>query len=137
MAFAGTLGPMAAARLNEFLERVYPWKIARGQIQRIDFDVRVRAGVASGTVTPHYRDLSIKVTGRGADGLLGTGGVIGDAARGVASAMARAKVNGRNPEAGKPASSGTVAYTFTQRETLVAFVWHSLRQGLLAIVRKE
>jgi hypothetical protein len=139
LAFRGALGSMPATAFNEFLERVYPWRIERGRVQRIHFDANIQNGVATGTVTPLYTDLSIKVTGRGADGLLGTGGVVGDAARGVASLVANwTEFNERNPaESGKPPRSGAIADTFTRRETLPALVWRSLRGGLLAVVRKE
>jgi hypothetical protein len=132
MAFSGKLGPMAATALNEFLERVYPWKIAKGQIQRITFQATVRNGVATGTVTPLYNDLSIDVTGRGDEGLIGTGGVVGDVARGVANLMAASKINETNT-----AATGEITYPFTGRETLPGFVWHSLRQGLLAVVKSQ
>jgi hypothetical protein len=132
MAFSGKLGPMPATALNEFLERVYPWRIEKGQVQRITFHATVRNGVATGNVTPLYNDLSINVTGRGDQGLIGTGGVVGDVARGVANLMAASKINETNT-----AAAGEINHPFTRHETLPGFVWHSLRQGLLAVVKSE
>lgn len=138
MAFSGTLGPMPATAFNLVLEHLETWKIAHGQVERIGFSATVRRGVARGAITPLYTDLSVRVTGHGSGGILGSGGIIGGAARGLASLAANwTKVKGRNPDdPAKPPRSGRITHAFTPLETLPGFLWFSLRDGLLAVLLK-
>lgn len=137
MAFRGTLGPIDATRLNSFIQETLPLRFTRGRIEEVAFDARVNDGAASGFVTPRYRDLAIKVTGRGAGGVLGTGGVIGDAARGIATAVGLAQLHAANPDRGaKAPRRGAIDVRFASTQTLPAFVWVCMRTGLLAAVRK-
>jgi hypothetical protein len=104
----------------------------------ITFDATVVNGVAAGTITPRYHDLAIEVTGRGAKGILGGGGVIGDAARGIATFLGNAaEINADNPGDGETVPrTGTIKHTFTPNETLPAFLWASIRDGLFSVMRK-
>jgi hypothetical protein len=69
---------------------------------------------------------------------LGSGGILGDAARDIASFVGNlTEVRANNPdEPEKAPRSGTIRHTFTSDETLPAFLWESVRDGLLAVVRK-
>jgi hypothetical protein len=138
MAFSGTLGPMPATPFNLILEHLENWKIARGHVERIGFSATVHHGVARGTLTPLYTDLSVQVTGQGGGGVLGTHGIIGGAARGLASLVANwTKIRGQNPDGpGRPPRVGPIAHVFTPSETLPGFLWVSLREGLLAGIRR-
>jgi len=79
----------------------------------------------------------VEVTGEGSKGILGTGGVIGDAARGVATLVGKTELRSDNPENGETAPrAGRIAHAFTPDQTLPAFVWRSLRGGLMGVVKK-
>ena len=120
MGFRGTLGAMPATAFNDFVEPIYPWRIEEGKLSSIKFTATVQNGVATGTVTPVYRDLNVDVTGKGATGILGSGGVIGNAARGIASLAANVmKVNTNNPDdpdhPTKPPQVGVIRHVFNGR----------------------
>ena len=135
MAFRGSLGPMPAAAFNAFVAKTSALEIASGRVQEITFDAKVRNGVAAGTITPRFSDLNIDVVRRG-PGLLGKGGIIGGAARGVASVAANLTVREANPSGnGNPPRVGRVNHTHRREETLIAFLWFSLRDGLFEVVR--
>ena len=138
MTFRGTLGPMPATGFNAFIHETSPLRLAKGRIVEIAFDAMVANGVARGTVTPRYHDLTVEVTGRGSKGILGTGGVIGDAARGIATLVGNlTELRSDNPDDSATAPRiGPINHTFTSRETLPAFLWASIRDGLFAVVRK-
>ena len=138
MTFRGKLGAMPATSLNAFIHETFPLRLAKGRIKEIVFGATVTNGVAEGTVTPLYNDLTVEVTGRGSGGILGTGGVIGDAARGIATFVGNlTEMQGDNPDDGETAPRrGTINHTFTPTETLPAFLWISIRDGLFAVVRK-
>ena len=138
MKFRGTLGPMPATKFNAFIHETFPMRLDKGRIVEIAFDATVANGVARGTVTPRYNDLAVEVTGRGSKGILGTGGVIGDAARGIATAVGNlTELRSDNPDDGETTPrTGPIDHTFTPSETLPTFVWKSIRDGLFAVVRK-
>ena len=138
MTYRGKLGPMPASALNAFVDRAFPFRLSKGRIKSIEFAATVRNGVAEGTVTPLYNDLAVEVTGHGSKGILGTGGVIGDAARGLATFVGNAtEMRSDNPEEGaQPPRRGTIRHVFAPTETLPAFLWFGLRDGLFGVVRK-
>jgi hypothetical protein len=138
MTFRGTLGAMPATALNPFVEEVLPLRITDGRVAGVSFSAAVNAGVARGRITPRYSDLSLSVMRRGSEGILGRGGVFGDAARGIASFVANQwKVRGNNPDnPTKPPRSGRIRRAFRSDQTLPAFLWASVRDGLLQVVRQ-
>lgn len=138
MAFSGTLGPMPAEAFNLALEHMENWRIAHGQVEGVTVGATVHDGVARGTLTPLYSDLSVRVTGHGTGGILGSGGIIGGAVRGVASLVANwAKMKGSNPRRpGERPRSGPISHAFAPSETLPAFLWVSVREGLLVVISK-
>ncbi|HTD71142.1 MAG TPA: hypothetical protein VK647_11885 [Gemmatimonadales bacterium] len=137
MTFRGTLGAMPATSLNAFVREVFPLRIAKGRVVGISFSATVANGVSRGTITPRYNDLSVSVTRSGSEGILGGGGIVGVAARGIASFMGNLmKVHANNPDDAKTTPRiGTISHTLTSDETLPAFLWASVRGGLLAVVR--
>ena len=138
MAFSGTLGPMPATAFNLVIEHLENWRIADGQVQRITFGATVHRGVARGSLTPLYTDLSVRVTGHGTGGILGAHGIIGGAVRGLASLVANmTTLKEANPRhAGERPRSGPISHVFTPSETFPGFLWVSLREGLLVVRRK-
>ena len=137
MSYRGRLGTMDADPLNRLLAQILNVRIASGRITAINFDAVVRGGIARGTITPRYRNLSVSVIQRGSEGVLGTGGIIGDAARGVATLAANWDVRPDNPEnSGSPVLSGSIHHAFKPTETLPGFLWFGLRDGLMSVVRK-
>jgi hypothetical protein len=136
MTYRGTLGAMPATHLNRFVEEVFPWRIAKGQIGEIKFAVVVKNGVAVGTITPLYTDLSVDVTRRGSKGIVGIGGIVGHTVRGIASMAGDLQVHANNPNAPtKPRRTGTIHHVFAGQETLPGFLWVSLRDGMLLVIR--
>ena len=138
MSFGGTLGAMPAASFNGFIGETMPLRLTNGQVVGISFSATVVHGVANGSVTPCYNDLSVAVTRRGSTGIMGSGGIFGGAVRGIASLVGNwTQVRANNPsDAGATPRSGTIHHTFTSDETLPAFLWAGVREGLLAVVRK-
>jgi len=138
MSFRGTLGAMPVASFNPFIQETMAIRLTKGQVVGISFHATVRDGIARGSVTPRYNDLSVAVTQRGSSGIMGLGGTLGGAARGIASFVGNwMKVRANNPDdAAATPRSGTIRHTFTSDETLPAFLWASVRDGLLAVVRK-
>ena len=136
--FRGTLGAMPAASFNPFIRETMPLRLTNGRVVGIAFQATVTNGVARGSVTPCYNDLSVAVTRRGSTGIMGSGGIFGGAARGIASLVGNwTKVRANNPEdAAATPRSGAIHHTFTSDETLPAFLWASVRDGLLSVVRK-
>ena len=138
MSFGGTLGAMPAASLNAFVQETMALRLTKGRVVGISFHATVTNGVARGSVTPRYNDLSVAVTQRGSTGIMGRGGILGGAARGIASLVGKwMKVRANNPDdAAAAPRSGTIRHTFTSDETLPAFLWAGVRDGLLAVVKK-
>jgi len=138
MSFRGTLGAMPATSFNPFIRETMPLRLTNGRVVGISFHATVTGGVARGSVTPRYNDLSVAVTQRGSTGIMGLGGIIGGAARGIASFVGnRMKLRANNPDNTTAAPrSGIIRHTFTSDETLPAFLWASVRDGLMAVVRK-
>lgn len=137
MRFRGTLGAMSARVLNPFLVETGALQIENRQVAGVSFSVAVRNGVAIGTITPRFNDLSVSVTRSGSEGILGGGGILGGAARRIASFAAKLMLRANNPDS--PANApriGTIGHAFTPDETLIAFLWSSVRDGLLLVVRR-
>jgi hypothetical protein len=112
-------------------------RIENGHIAGVAFSAVVKNGVASGTITPRFSDLSLSVTRSGSEGILGSGGILGGAARGIASFASRLTVRANNPDSPVNAPrSGAISHTFVPDETLIAFLWAGVRDGLVSVVRK-
>jgi hypothetical protein len=137
MTFRGTLGAMPAPVLNPFVVETQALQIESGQVAGVAFSVAVENGVATGTITPRFTNLSVSVTRRGSEGLLGNRGIFGGAARGIASFAAGLTLRQDNPDSPllEP-HVGRIDRTFTSDEALIAFVWSGVRDGLLSVVKK-
>lgn len=139
MAYRGSLGPMDATLLNRFLEPAADVRITSGRVTRgIRFNVVVRNGVASGTITPLYDQLRVKVLRSGSHGVLGSRGTIGAAARRVASLFANERiVRDDNPgDDDSPARVGRIYRVRAPSEKLPGFLWDGLKEGLFDVIKK-
>jgi len=138
MTLRGTLGAMSALNFNPFVRETDALKITDGHVAGIAFNMAVRNGVATGAITPLFSNLSVSVTRHGSGGILGNGGIIGGAARGIASFAAKvAVVRANNPEAPEDEPRiGTISQAYGPHDTLLSFVWASLRDGLLSVVKR-
>jgi hypothetical protein len=138
MRLRGTLGAMPAQAFNQFAVPTGALQIESGQVAGGSFNMTIKHGVARGAITPRFNDLSVSITRNGSTGILGNGGIIGGAARGIASfAATRLAMRANNPDKATTAPRiGTINHTFKSSETLIAFLWVSLRDGLLSVVKK-
>jgi hypothetical protein len=139
MTYSGSLGAMNAAVLNRFVEPAARVRITSGRVTNgIRFDVRVRDGVATGTITPLYDQLRVKVMRQESHGILGSRGFFGSVARRVASFVANERmIRDDNPDnPGETVRVGRINRRFEAGEKLPKFIWESLRDGLLAVIEK-
>jgi hypothetical protein len=137
MRLRGVLGPMSALDFNPLVAEIGSVRIEHGQVAGATFNVVVKSGVASGTITPLFSDLSVSVTRKGSTGILGNGGIFGGAVRGIASFAANEMmVRNNNPDGTNPPLTGAIHHVYVPRETLIKFVWMSLRDGLLSVIKK-
>ena len=137
MTIQGAIGAMSALAFNAFVAETGALQVESGRVAGVAFRVAVRNGVATGTVTPRFNDLSVSVTRGGSHGILGGGGILGGTARGIASFAVAQRLRAANPD--RPADAplvGRIDRTFTPDKTLLAFLWLSLRDGLLAVVKR-
>jgi hypothetical protein len=135
--YRGTLHSMPVTRLNRLTSQIFPVRVTGGTVTRMTYDIGVRDGVARGQATPVYDGLSISLTETGADGILGSGGVVGDVARGVAGFFARRRFHESNPEGpDAPVRTGDVFYGVRPVETLPSFLWYALRTGIIDAVQR-
>jgi len=128
---SATLGPMPARAFNRFLSSNEPFEFDQGEIERVTVRQTVRRGLATTTVTPKYRDLSVKPTGDG-------GGLIGSVARRVKKFVANAfVVRDRNPdEDGKHLRVARTQRQYDPTKTWVQFLWLSVRDGVTEAMRE-
>jgi hypothetical protein len=136
MRLHGTLGPMSALDFNPLVAQLGGVRVVNGDVDGATFNVVVTNGVASGTITPLFSNLSVGVTRKGSTGILGNGGIFGGAARGIASFAANQMVvRNNNPEGTNPPLIGTINHTYIPRESLIAFVWIGVRDALLSVIK--
>jgi hypothetical protein len=132
----GSLGTMDADALNPLIEHVTPARIKRGRIDGVIFEYTVRNDVARGVVVPRYSDFAADITGTGSGGIIGARNPIGGLVRATAEAAQGLKVRQSNPsDPDDPPRVGEVNYTFSG-ESLPAWFWNVLKQGLLSVVLK-
>jgi hypothetical protein len=128
---SGRLGRMPAEAFNRFLSVNESFAFDDGRVEEITFSQTVRGGRARTTVIPRYRDLSVEPSGEG-------GGVIGSVKRAVEETIADALVvRSRNPddEDEEPRVART-ARRYDPTGTWIQFLWFSLREGLLDVVKE-
>ena len=128
---SGRLGSMPAMAFNRFLQVNEAFAFDKGQVEEIEFRQTVRAGRATTTMTPRYRDLSVDPTGEG-------GGIIGSVTRGAKEFLAQTfVVRSSNPEDDdKPARVARTTRLFYSKFTWPQFLWFGLREGLMEVIKE-
>ncbi len=132
MTYSGKLGSMPATAFTPFLLGATKIGFSAGQVESITFNATVRNGVASGTVSPRWNGLTVEVPGVARSGPLG----------GIRRALAKIAANefllqGDNTNSGgKTAENGVIRHRWTGQQSLPQFLWVSLRDGILPIIKK-
>lgn len=134
MRYRGRLGPMPASALNAFASDGAGVRFTRGNIQEIRFDAAVTNGRARGQITPRWTDLGIELPGLSRKNAGLFGGLKRAAAKFVANAF---MVRDNNTTGGKePPRNGRIDHRWRTSETLPQFLWNSLRDPLIPLMRK-
>jgi hypothetical protein len=128
---SGRLGEMPAKAFNRFLSVNEAFAFDGGWVEEIEFRQTVAGGRARTTVTPRYRDLSVDPTGEG-------GGIIGSVTRGAREFLAQTfKVRSGNPgNEDEPPKVGRTVHRYYPASTWFQFLWFSLREGLMEVVKE-
>lgn len=134
MRYRGRLGPMPASALNAFASDGSGIRFTRGNIQEIRFDATVTNGRARGQITPRWTDLGIELPGLSRKNTGIFGGLKRAAAKFVANAF---MVRDNNTTGGKePPRNGRIDHRWRTSETLPQFLWNSLRDPLIPLMKK-
>lgn len=128
---SGRLGKMPVKAFNRFLSVNEAYEFDDGWVEEIEFRQTVRDGRARTTVVPRYRELSVEPTGDG-------GGVIGSVSREVKEFLAQSLVvRSRNPEEeGEDPLVARTVHRYDPADTWLQFLWFSLREGLLEVLKE-
>ncbi len=134
MRYRGRLGPMDAAAFNGFASDGAGIRFTRGRIEEIRFEAAVTNGRARGRIAPRWTNLGIELPGLSRRNT----GIFGGLKRAAAKLVANAfMVRDDNATAGKEAPrNGIINHRWTPRETLPQFIWNSLRDPLVPLLRK-
>lgn len=122
--YYGSLGTMDAKELNTHLVVEDKTKIHSGSIEKIIYDVNVEDGVASVSIKPLYKDLSITILGE-KDKRKKTLPTF------IANSI---KLRKSNPADNKEPVTGNVKYTPKHDDTFLDIVWQPLLKGLGDVV---
>jgi len=125
----GGLGSLPAAALDSATAPLAGIGVTGGAIDTVGFDLRLDGRRASGRVWALYRDLSLRRAepGQGPPGLFDRIGTV----------VLERRVWDANPEpADREPRVGRVDRTRQPGETFFAYVWKSLRSGLLDVLKK-
>lgn len=134
MRYRGRLGAMPASAFNAFASDGSGIRFTRGQVQEIRFDASVTNGYARGRLTPRWTDLGIELPGLSRKNTGIFGGLKRAAAKFVANAF---MVRDNNTAGGKESPlNGTIDHRWRSSETLPQFLWNSLRDPLIPLMKK-
>jgi hypothetical protein len=125
--FEGTMESMHAPALNVMLEPLDGITIESGNVRSIRFEGRTRNGVASGTLTAIYDDLSVKIFDK-KDGSQSLGQWIET----FATDNFLLRDSNLPADGGQPPEVGTIEWTRPPDQKFFAFLWASLRSGILS-----
>ncbi len=134
MTYRGRLGPMPTEALNAFAADGAGVRFTSGSIQSIQFEATVSGGRARGRIMPRWEGLGVEFPGmsRKSTGLLG--GIKRAAAKFIANAFL-VRDDNRTGEK-EPPQNGVIDHRWTGRESLPQFLWNSLRDPLVGLMRK-
>jgi hypothetical protein len=126
LSYSGSLGPMDMTRLNAFLEPVEGFRVNSCQVESVVFDVQVKAGHATGTVQPIYRNLDIALLDKD------TGSAKGVVNRAESFLANTIKIRHSNlPDTSGAVRAAKVKYDRKPSDTFLQFIWFALRSGVL------
>lgn len=134
MRLQAEIGAMPASAFNAFLVNATGMKFQSGDIVQIRIASTVKGGHARGVIEPRWRGLHVEFPGIAR----GNQGLIGAIKRGVAKFAANTfAVRGDNVVApGSSAVNGVIDYQWKTTQTLPRFVWLSLREPLLPLLKR-
>lgn len=132
MRWRGSLGAMDAEDFNRLIVDATGVKFIRGHINGVRFNATVSDGVSRGTVAPRWQGLGIEIPSIAREQT----NLLGKLKRAVAKFAANAfMVRDDNPDKDKPPLDGTIDRRWTAAETLPQFIWFSLRDALLPLMK--
>ncbi|MEO5825573.1 MAG: hypothetical protein ABIR59_06770 [Gemmatimonadales bacterium] len=132
MTYSGKLGAMPATAFTPFLLGATKLGFSAGELEQITFNARVNNGVATGTVVPRWNGLKVEVPGVARSGPLG----------GIRRALAKFAANeflvqGDNTSTGgKTPKNGAIRQRWTPQRSLPQFLWISLRDAIIPILKR-
>lgn len=134
MKWRGSLGGIDAIAFNRLLVDATGMRFTRGHISSVRFAASVNRGVSRGTVAPRWQGLGVEMPGLARQQT----NLFGRLKRAVAKFAANAfVVRDDNPDqrSGKPPLDGTINRRWTPAETLPQFIWFSLRDALVPLLK--
>ncbi len=127
--YSGSLTRMDVAALNTFIEPAEHRRIKSGVLHSAEYDIQVRAGVASGTLRVAYHDLSIaslnKKTGS-------EKGIVDRVSSLIGAIFVVRRSNVPNEEGNM--KIGDCKYTRYPDDYFTQYVWFALRNGVADVV---
>ncbi len=121
-----SVGKFSAKRLNSFLIPNERKEVTDGTIESGNLKMNIHNGIARTTVTPHYKDLSMKILPKEAGA---TRGLL----EGIKTFVANTFVL-RSNNIGPSAISGTTTYRRQNSEEFLQFIWIALRKSLGKVI---
>jgi hypothetical protein len=119
-----------ATVLNRVLTPLEGLRVARGEVQGVEFDIAYEPGLAQGNIGLYYRDLDMGIADRDT-GRQNLGKKV------VSFLVDRFAIHGSNPaRPGEAPRTGTIDATFDDTWPFFKLLWVPLRDALLAVVRK-
>jgi hypothetical protein len=126
LTYSGSLSAMDMTHLNAFLEIAERIRITSCQAKGATFEVRVKAGHATGSVQSIYRDLEIAFLDKD------TGSEKGVLNRAESFLANTFKIRNANlPDRSGAVRIGKVNYERKPDDTFIKFIWFALRSGVL------
>ncbi len=126
---AATVGTFSAKKLNAFLMPNERKEVTSGVIEGGELEMDIRAGTSTTSVTPLYRDLSMKVL---ADDAKKGRGILEGLKTLIANTFILRSDN-RNGD-GEKALTGTTKRTRNTHEEFLQFIWLAIRRSLNEVI---
>jgi len=120
------LASFSAKKLNDFLIPNERKEVTDGIVEDGRLVMNIHGDVASTTVTPHYRNLSMRILSESADGKRGL-------LEGIKTFMANTFVLHSN-NLDKTAITGKASYHRKKEEEFLQFIWIAIRKSLGKVI---
>lgn len=134
MNWKGSLGTMDPKAMNAFLPDAVGMRFIDGVFDQAEWSVRVRSGVAQGTLAPRWHGLKVELPGVARKKT----GIFGGMLRGVAKLATNTfGIRGDNSTVGgHVAMDGKIIHPWIVTESLPEFIWNQLRDPLLSVLKR-